>query len=593
MFKTLKMFCIAALSALMMLSIFSEVGFVFANESSARVSIKFIGDEAKTPGFAQSEITVTPGQNGAETGYYVVYYTDGERVLTDYDEATAIKITGSTVKGNISDGIMLPKGAKGIAVFESKTYFLSETPDIRAAIATAEIPAAKRTPDLGKVQFSFGALSDTHMNYQQYDRGAYEKLSYSMNFFAQKGMDIVVITGDVTGDRGEKTDLEAQYEKHKEILEASSFPADKVYEAIGNHGNTPADANLLYQYLGGSDEKHAYKGSPYYQVLFKGKDGGRDNLFIFMAQEINASGDSSAYDNFSKKQINWLENLLSRNYNDNTNIFITIHSPFQRFGAGDIKNGSYTNCIAFKPEFEQTMRLKMLLEEYKGVIVLSGHSHVSFYENANYSDENNEFARMVHIGSNCQPCGYGGGTELIRGYDGRRYIDATYGSEGYTVEVYSDFIVYTGYNFSTGKKIPAACLIISTKAQVEKEDIPADNPSKPSEENDTPLNTGKPNDTDTSDQEESSGLIDSTDKPTGSKPSDTQDILENETPSKPLDQPSSDDVLSTEDHFGSFLDDDNNQNKSNAWIWIFLSVVAIVVIVVIVVIVLVVVRRKK
>lgn len=438
---------------------------MLATEASAAVTIEFIGDEREKAGFAQSEITVTPGDGGLQSGYYLVYYTDGEQVLPDYDEVTAIKINGkNTVKGNIGDGIMLPADAKGIAVFECDTYFSEETPDIKNAVATAEIPEDKRLPALGEVEFSFGALSDSHMNYEPYDRGAYAKLRYAMDFYAENNMDIVIITGDATGDRGENPDLEAQYEKHVEIINDSAFSFDKVYEGIGNHSNTPKDAPLLDKYLGGGDEVHPFEGSPYFHVLFEGEGDKRDNLFIFMAQEINAPGDSAAYDNFSKEQIDWLEGLLTQYGKTETNIFIIEHAPFLNYGAGDIENGTYTACITFKEEYTQTMRLKALLETYKDAIVMSGHTHVSFYENANYSDEYNAFARTVHIGSACQPCGYGESASMIRSYDGRREVTSEYGSEGYTVEVYSDYIVYTGYNFSTGKKIPCACLLIPTKA---------------------------------------------------------------------------------------------------------------------------------
>lgn len=453
------------LALMLVFCISTEVSVVFATETPTTVTIEFTGDEAEKAGFAQSEITITPGDGCALEGYYLVYYTDGENVLSDYDEAVAIKINGGrTVKGSISDGIMLPPEAKGIAVFECGTYFTDETPEMKNAVAAAEIPESKRLTELGKLEFSFGALSDSHMNYEPYDRGAFAKLRYAMDFYAEKDMDIVVITGDATGDRGENPDLEEQYEKHIEIINDSDFPFGKVYEGIGNHGNTPADAHLLDDYLGGEDEIHPYEGSPYFHVLFEGDGSARDNLFIFMAQEMNAPGDSAAYDNFSKAQIDWLEGLLTRYGNTSTNIFIIEHAPFLNYGAGDIENGTYTACITFKEEYTQTMRLKALLETYKDAIVMSGHTHVSFYENANYSDEYNAFARTVHIGSACQPCGYGESATMIRSYDGRHEVTPEYGSEGYTVEIYPDYIVYTGYNFSTGKKVPDACLLIPTKA---------------------------------------------------------------------------------------------------------------------------------
>lgn len=427
------------------------------------VTIKFTGDEAGKAGFAQSTVTIFPGDNAATSGYYLIYYTDGNKTLSEYDEIGSVAITGTRAVLEIKDGAMIPENAKGIAVFESSTRFVNDAPSLSTAVAKAEIPAAKRIT-LGTPDTKFGAVSDVHMNYEGYSRGAYAKWANALEFFSNWGAEHIIVTGDMTGDRGENPDLEAQYSKYLEILNASSFPSDKVYEGIGNHGNTPADAYLMDAYLGGSDEIHPFKNSPYYHVLIKGDADERDNLYIFMQQEITAAGHSASYDNFSKAQIDWLEKLLVQYGNTETNIFITEHSPFLNYGAGDKKNGGYTTSVTFNESFTQTMRLKALLSTYKNAVVMSGHTHVSLYDNVNYSDEYNEFARTVHVGSTCQPCGYGGTSTYTRNTDGRYDVSTTYGSEAYTVEVYSDYIVYTGYNLSTGKKIPAACIIMPITA---------------------------------------------------------------------------------------------------------------------------------
>ena len=435
---------------------------VFATETSVSVNYEFLGERAEWPGFARGKIVVTPAEGTPAEGHYLVYFTDENGVLAGYDELATAPVTGQKVIIPVEDGLMIPVGAKGVAVFQSETRFVDEAPAIGEAIAVCEIPAEKRLTDLGELQYSFGALSDTHMNYQPYDRGAFEKLAYALDFLADAGMDYLVITGDATGDRGENPDLEWQYEKHLEFLNDSKFPADKVYEGIGNHGNTPADAGLLDAYLGGEDEDHPYEGSPYFSVLKEGGEGKRNLLFIFTAQELSAPGESAKKDNFSKEQMDWIEGLLTAYGDTETDIFMSIHSPFLNFGAGDRKNGGYTACIDFKEEYPQNMRLKGLLETYKNVVVMSGHTHVSLYDRENYSDEYGRFARTVHIGSNCQPCGYGGTDTYTRSTDGRYPVTVEYGSEGYTVEVYEKYIVFTGYNFSTGKKIPAACLLLPT-----------------------------------------------------------------------------------------------------------------------------------
>lgn len=138
-----------------------------AAENTVSVELKFTGDESDLAGFAQSEITVTPGSTTKTSGYFLIYYTDSKGVLADYDQALFIKIDGKNpVTGKISDGRMIPAGATGIAVFESDSHFMEGTPALENAVATAAIPQEKQTPAFGEAEFTFGVLSDTHMNYQ-------------------------------------------------------------------------------------------------------------------------------------------------------------------------------------------------------------------------------------------------------------------------------------------------------------------------------------------------------------------------------------------------------------------------------------------
>ena len=285
----------------LLLCLLTQALSAFATDTPTTVTVTFVGDESEKAGFMQSVISITPGDNAIAEGYYLVYYTDGSKVLPNYDElATVPASDGSTVSVNISDGIMIPPEAKGIAVFESAKRFLDTAPDIKNAVAKAEIPASKRIT-LGTAESIFGAVSDVHMNYEQYDRGAYQKWANALDFYKNSKAEYIIVAGDMTGDKGETPDLEDQYKKYVEIVEASPFPLSNIYECIGNHGNTSADRPLFNQYLQGADEIHPYANSPYYHILKDGKT--RDSLFVFMCQEIEATGESSTKDNFSKAQI--------------------------------------------------------------------------------------------------------------------------------------------------------------------------------------------------------------------------------------------------------------------------------------------------
>ncbi len=80
---------------------------------------------------------------------------------------------------------------------------------------------------------------------------------------------------------------------------------------------------------------------------------------------------------------------------------------------------------------------------------MTGHSHIAYSEQVNYSDENGTACRMIHNSSVSQPRVYNAaGTEIVYGNGG---------SEGYVVNVYDDYILYNGTNLKTKKKVPVAC----------------------------------------------------------------------------------------------------------------------------------------
>lgn len=423
------------------------------------IQYTFEGAHAEEAGYAQGTITLTPTQdNPRKDGYYLLYFAEKGGLLSGYDEFASIPITGESVTYTVKDATLLPPDATALVVFESDARFLDEQPDYQTRAGSIKLPKDKRLK-LSKDAYTFGAISDVHMNYEPYNRGPYQKWEKALNFFAQQQTDDVIVTGDMTGDEHEGT-LDAQYKKYLSIIDASDYPAEHIFEGIGNHGNTEIGREQFVRYTANAEQVHPFEGSAWFYVLREGQS--RDNLFLFMAQELKAPGDSPSYDNFSKAQIDWVAQTLNEFSGTDTNIFIILHSPFLNYGAGDRHPGGYTGMITFKPQYFQTMRLKKLLESHKDVIVLSGHSHLSLYDNENYSDENGTSCRMIHLGSGCQPNSYGTGETFTRNTDGRYEVTPEYGSEAYTVAVYDEYIVFTGRNLATGKIIPSACYLLPT-----------------------------------------------------------------------------------------------------------------------------------
>ena len=451
------------LAFLLLFSVVPTIGFHAAAEEAFSVEYTFTGNGKNLAGFAEGLITITPPENSRTDGYYLLYFATDNAMLTQYDEFASIAVTGSTVTHRVKEATFIPQKATQLAVFESDAPFVKDAPSINDAVAFIPIPAEKR-PALGAAETSFGAAADIHMNYEATGQGAYKKWKKALTVFTERKTDFVVVAGDVTGDSADAP-LSQQYQTYLDLIGETAYSPDNIYEAIGNRGNTAAGRELFIQYTAGEDEKHPSEGTPWFSVLKKGKTAAaKDNLFLFMAQELEAPGESAQKDNFSKEQIDWLEAQLEAHQNADTNVFVILHAPFVNYGPGDRHDGDYTSSIVITDEYPQTMRLKKLLEANRDVILLSGHTHLSLYDGENYSDENGTSCRMVHVGSGSQPSSYGGGLTLMRNTDGRREVTETYGSEGYTVTVYKDYIVFVGRNLATGKIIPAASYILPVRA---------------------------------------------------------------------------------------------------------------------------------
>ncbi len=432
-----------------------------ASAAAPSVSYTFTGRDAARAGYGEGTITIAP-ENSTASGYYLLYFANDSGLLAGYDEFASLPITGNTVTYTVKEGTLLPPAATKLALFKSASKFLVTPPSLSQAVASVTIPSKKRLT-LAEETFSFGAVSDVHVNYESLGYGAHQKWVNTLNFFAAQGMEKVIVTGDMTGD-ADSEPLADQYATYRRLSDASAFDYADIYEGLGNHGNTVEGRKQFVQYTGGPEEVHPSENSAWFSIMVEGKSAqDRDNLFLFMSQELSGPSMSDAIDNFSKEQIDWLEGMLKTYANTETNIFLIEHSPFLNYGPGDRYNGDYTRKVTFKEEYPQNMRLKGLIETYKNIIHLSGHTHLSLYDNENYATENNTSCRMMHVPSGCQPATYNNGNNKLGNGDGRQTVNASYGSEGYTVRVYNDYIIFTGHNITTGRVVPAACYILPTE----------------------------------------------------------------------------------------------------------------------------------
>jgi hypothetical protein len=113
------------------------------------------------------------------------------------------------------------------------------------------------------------------------------------------------------------------------------------------------------------------------------------DVFIFMALENGVS--TNGIDNFSDEQTDDTEAAVERYTAQNRRIFIIQHADIYAYGAGDdASSPAYEGALRIADKdgrvFKNNLRFKNLIEKYRDVIWLSGHTHVDLADNLNYSD---------------------------------------------------------------------------------------------------------------------------------------------------------------------------------------------------------------
>lgn len=422
---------------------------IYAQDLSVRYD--FSGYESELPGYAEGKVTISAS---GKTGYCILFWADDNNILSGYEKIASIKIDSSdTIEYNMPENMAIPDGATRLAVFFADTE--NYAPQGLADAIFYEIPKSKQF-ESGNLEMTFASVSDVHVNYNSSDPnsdnycGAPYKWTQALNYFAELNLDMVNISGDCTSYGGA-----SEYDVYTQSIKNSKYDPSKIYMARGNHDSQEND-NFI-NYTSRNDMVRPFEKSPWFYVLKKGDAGEKDNLFIYLAQELTSISNTHLQDNFSSKQLDWLENLLRTYAGTNTNIFILEHALYHNWGPGDRFDGLYVQPMMLNDSFTGNMRLQRLLMEYKETVFMTGHSHLAFSEMVNYSDENNTSCRMIHNSSTSQQRVYNPDGKSIR-YRAEG-VDNVSGSEGYVVGVYEKDIVYNGTNLTSKERIPTACYI--------------------------------------------------------------------------------------------------------------------------------------
>ena len=294
-------------------------------------------------------------------------------------------------------------------------------------VGKIELGNLKKT-DLGNKLYSFGAISDIHLQYDTAQSDFQTALTYLDN---NENVVFTCVCGDLTVNG-----TTANLQDYKNYVDTYS-PNTPVYATTGNHE--------CYQNLDFDTVLPTYTGHPVYYSFTQGND-----VFIFVGLYDDTSGSL-----FTQAELQWLYETLEANRNKRCFVFEHVRPQDTCGNAYNIYSYDIWGGT------EQTV-FESLMSHYKNVILFHGHSHLRFNlqtkdNKANY--ENTLFGiHSIHIPSLAVPR-----TGDASGASSKKDIYAD--SEGYVVDVYENAIVLRGRDFVNAKFLPIATYCLDTTIQ--------------------------------------------------------------------------------------------------------------------------------
>lgn len=344
-----------------------------------------------------------------------IYYANNSEILEDYDKICTLENENYNYFNDLN---FAPSEANKIVACTYKTQNI---------IAECSIPADFKKEDLGTKLYSIGLLSDVHIDGDGTDEAsASSDFVRALEYFNNK-VSAVCISGDLCCENG--------------YNELATFK-----NLVDNNANVP-----VYASRGNHDTRYPISdwNTIGYQ-LYEEKTINNEH-YLFLGMNAENYGDNC----FTTEELDWLEQKLETYKNQRTYLFFHVFMPDT---CGNINNLYPWDDL--DASASNVQRFLNLMSKYKNAVYFSGHSHLEFGcqkfgANANVFS-NGSTCHRVHIPSCAKPRKNPDGSTSSNTYTN----DA--GSEGYIMDVYENYIVLKGIDFTKLKILPIANYIINT-----------------------------------------------------------------------------------------------------------------------------------
>lgn len=351
-----------------------------------------------------------------------------------------------------------PNGTKRIGVYDANGK------------RVCTIPLGRLAPTQKEKLYSFGLMSDVHLQGGVTSWKAEEKFPAALQYFKNQGCAFCVHCGDVVNygffhknDTTGEVWLDNDFATYDALRKTVDIP---IYGCCGNHesygkditdptpitinGETKTMLEFLHDFT--TEDGTTGKAKLSYTVEHE------NDLFVFVGQPraLCPVGGENGEEN-----LNWLSSVLANN--TDKRCFVFVHSYIEE-DSGDPKDKRENSIFegwAYKTAFMN------LLKSYPNVILFHGHSHMKFEcqeldKKANYTDDNG--FKSVHVPSLSRPRNLDTDSTVKP----TPYADSE--SQGYIVDVYEGCIVLNGLDFVSEKPVPLGVYKLDTALQAVEAD---------------------------------------------------------------------------------------------------------------------------
>ena len=285
-------------------------------------------------------------------------------------------------------------------------------------------PIKAVNPD--EVQLTFNVSGDSQVNGFTYNRVYLDLMLQDINN-AETEQDAFVVVGDITENCLESewtmvTNFLGQYNYGKNLILATGNHDIRLRDYEESLGRFTAAYNTV--------TGEALDSMSYTKEI---------NGYTFIVMGSDEEVMEEAY--ISDAQLEWLDASLSEATADGKPVFVILHQPLKNSHGLPIPWGNGTNKNAGHVG-DQSEEIQAILDEYKNVVLISGHLHLGFGQ---YTYEKIGNIHAVNVPA-----------------IGKGNADGDYNefSTGYSVEVYDDEVVFRARDYANGKYLPEFDVVI-------------------------------------------------------------------------------------------------------------------------------------